>query len=99
MTRKTIKQVTIYFDGIAITVPARTWSEAETLEVLGAPMSARVALEHAKNHPLDFSRGWGFAEGQRYVPVDEQRVGLTDESDGNDWAQDPDWWKKGKSRD
>lgn len=95
MTKKTAKQVTIYFDGVAITVPARTWSEAETLDALGAPMSARIALEHAKAYALDFSRGWGFAEGQRYVMADE-RLGLEDsETTNNDWAQDPDWWKKG----
>lgn len=92
---KTKLMVTVYLDGESRLVPARTWSEEETLEALGAPMSSRVALEHAKNYPLDFSRGWGFAAEARFVIVDPERVGLDDcdKIEDEPWHQAADWWK------
>jgi hypothetical protein len=84
--------VTITVNGEERQVTRRTMSAAETFAALGLPSDARVAYSHAKECWLDFSRGWGFAEGQVYVSEGYDPDATPADAS---WEQDADWWKKG----
>lgn len=87
-----MKRVLVYVDGEPRTIGWRTHSEAETLEVLGLPPGSRVSLTYARGHFLDFSRGWGFGDGQRFVS-DAAPEGVDEPL--KSWQQDADHWKTG----
>lgn len=85
------KLVTITVNGEDRQVTQRTFSEAETLAALGVPAGTRVAYVYARECWLDFSRGWGFAEGQVYV---SEGFDPDDKPTETPWVRDADWWKK-----
>jgi len=85
-----VKRVRIYVNGEAKVVRWRTHTEEETLEVLGLPAGTRVALSYARECFLDFSKGWGFADGHHYVSEE----GDPDEvHEQQPWQIDADAWK------
>lgn len=86
------KLVTIMVNGAERQVTQRTTSAVETLAALGLPTGVRVAYSHAEESWLDFTHGWGFAEGQVYVTEGYDPDATPADAS---WEQDADWWKKG----
>lgn len=85
----------VFLNDEPTTVRVRTESEQETLEALGLEPSERVAFDYAQDRPLDFTSGWTFVDGQRYVTVDILAGLPCEQSDPNEtapWATDPDAW-------
>ena len=100
-----MKKVTVYVNGEARSVKWRTYSESETLEALGLPPDTRVSLDYARGCFLDFSQGWGFADGHHYVS-EFHDTGVLDNDTPTDeapadapWSKDADWWQKGSEAD